>query len=78
MHRALTLIQGLGLSLGLRGGWGGMWSAVSSPLLHQGPGDREQPVPHGPEQGFLWATVLAHLEEEWDLKITDVIIDFQA
>ncbi|DAA29506.1 TPA: apolipoprotein L2-like, partial [Bos taurus] len=28
--------------------------------------------------GFLWATVLAHLEEEWDLKITDVIIGFQA
>lgn len=78
MHRALTLIQGLGLSLGLRGGWGGMWSAASSPLLHQGPGDREQPVPQGPEQGFLWAAVLAHLEEEWDLKITDVIIDFQA
>ena len=28
--------------------------------------------------GFLWATVLAHLEEEWDLKITDVIMGFQA
>jgi hypothetical protein len=55
-----------------------MWSAASSPLLHQGPGDREQPVPQGPEQGFLWAAVLAHLEEEWDLKITDIIIGFQA
>ena len=31
-----------------------------------------------PEQGFLWDTVLAHLEEERDLKITDVIIGFQA
>ena len=28
--------------------------------------------------GFLWATVLAHLAEEWDLKITDVIMGFQA
>ena len=78
VRRALRPIQGLGLSLGLRGGWGGMWSAASSPLLHQGPGDREQCVPHGPEQGFLWDTVLAHLEEERDLKITDVIIGFQA
>ena len=48
MRRALRPIQGLGLSLGLRGGWGGMWSAA------------------------------AHLEEEGDLKITDIIIGFQA
>lgn len=27
---------------------------------------------------FFWAGVLAHLEEEQDLKITDVIIGFQA
>ena len=78
MRRALRPIQGLGLSLGLRGGWGGMWSAASSPLLHQGPGDREQPVLHGQSKVFFQASVLANLEEERDLKITDVIIGFQA
>lgn len=27
---------------------------------------------------FFPGSVLAHLEEEWDLKITDIIIGFQA
>ena len=54
-----------------------MWSAASSPFLDQGPGDGEQSVPQGPEQVFFGSRA-AHLEEERELKITDVIISFQA
>ena len=32
----------------------------------------------GQSKVFFQASVLANLEEEWDLKITDVIISFQA
>ena len=32
----------------------------------------------GQSKVFFRAGVLAHLEKEWDLKITDVIIGFQA
>ena len=31
----------------------------------------------GQSKVFFQASMLAHLEEEWDLKITDVIIGFQ-
>ncbi|KAK1341566.1 hypothetical protein QTO34_017981, partial [Cnephaeus nilssonii] len=45
---------------------------------YQSLGAGQQPVPHGQSKVFFRAGVLAHLEEERDLKITDVIIGFQA
>ncbi|MXQ80079.1 hypothetical protein E5288_WYG013658 [Bos mutus] len=63
---------------GLCDGRGATWSAAGSPPLDRSPGALEQPVPHGPEQDLLLGRHAGPPEEEQDLKITDVIIGFQA
>nr|XP_014337682.1 PREDICTED: LOW QUALITY PROTEIN: apolipoprotein L3-like [Bos mutus] len=83
-HRAAGPTQtpgpfpGLGLAPGLCDGRGATWSAAGSPPLDRSPGALEQPVPHGPEQDLLLGRHAGPPEEEQDLKITDVIIGFQA
>ena len=71
---------GLGLDLapGFYGGWGAPWSAAGSPPLDGSPGALSNLYRMGQSKVFFRDSMLAHLEEERDLKIMDVIIGFQA